>query len=209
MKFLEIESTPSLPAPKLSVHDIKPLSAPPPRRSSTAASSTAAGEDPFWEDNRLQLFFLSLSCALLVMSDLIKPYLTLSLLPHRSWRSQQASRRVQSFPGASLRRRAPTGRFRSRRFRRSPADEAHLGRPAHLHAGAGGGGGQCWSCAQRLVEAVTSSVSSDSSTPHRPRDERSPAAPLSFPKKINHQRIQRFIVPFRQRGTKSIPPSLI
>lgn len=43
VKFLEIESTPSLPAPKLPVHDIKPLSAPPPRRTSGAASSAAAG----------------------------------------------------------------------------------------------------------------------------------------------------------------------
>lgn len=46
VKFLEIESTPSLPAPKLSVHDIKPLSAPPLRRTSGAASSTAAGKRP-------------------------------------------------------------------------------------------------------------------------------------------------------------------
>lgn len=43
VKFLEVESTPSLPAPKLLVHDIKPLSAPPPRRTSGAASSAAAG----------------------------------------------------------------------------------------------------------------------------------------------------------------------
>ncbi|XP_010749725.3 thyroid receptor-interacting protein 11 [Larimichthys crocea] len=43
VKFLEVESTPSLPAPKLSVRDIKPLGAPPPRRTSSAASSTAAG----------------------------------------------------------------------------------------------------------------------------------------------------------------------
>ncbi|XP_044023354.1 thyroid receptor-interacting protein 11 [Siniperca chuatsi] len=43
VKFLEIESTPSLPAAKLSVHDMKALSAPPPRRTSSAASSTAAG----------------------------------------------------------------------------------------------------------------------------------------------------------------------
>ncbi|XP_074547629.1 thyroid receptor-interacting protein 11 [Halichoeres trimaculatus] len=43
VKFLEIESTPSLPAPKLSHHDIKPLSAPPLRRSSGAASSAATG----------------------------------------------------------------------------------------------------------------------------------------------------------------------
>ncbi|XP_023252109.1 thyroid receptor-interacting protein 11 [Seriola lalandi dorsalis] len=43
VKFLEMESTPSLPAPRLPVHDIKPLSAPPPRRTSSAASSTTAG----------------------------------------------------------------------------------------------------------------------------------------------------------------------
>ncbi|KAK5857955.1 hypothetical protein PBY51_011163 [Eleginops maclovinus] len=43
VKFLEIESTPSLPAPKLLMHEITPLSAPPPRRANTAASSTAAG----------------------------------------------------------------------------------------------------------------------------------------------------------------------
>ncbi|KAM9341622.1 thyroid receptor-interacting protein 11 isoform 1-T1 [Symphorus nematophorus] len=43
VKFLEVESTPSLPAPKLSVHDFKPLSAPPPKRTGSAASSTTAG----------------------------------------------------------------------------------------------------------------------------------------------------------------------
>ncbi|XP_070776632.1 thyroid receptor-interacting protein 11 [Enoplosus armatus] len=43
VKFLEIESTPSLPAPKLPAHDMKALSAPPPRRTNSAASSTAAG----------------------------------------------------------------------------------------------------------------------------------------------------------------------
>ncbi|XP_008300927.1 thyroid receptor-interacting protein 11 [Stegastes partitus] len=43
VKFLEIESTPTLPAPKLPVHDIKPLSAPPPRRTSSAAPSGATG----------------------------------------------------------------------------------------------------------------------------------------------------------------------
>ncbi|XP_029349231.1 thyroid receptor-interacting protein 11 isoform X2 [Echeneis naucrates] len=42
VKFLEMESTPSLPAPRLPVYDIKPLSAPPPRRTSSAASSTTA-----------------------------------------------------------------------------------------------------------------------------------------------------------------------
>ncbi|XP_017271792.1 thyroid receptor-interacting protein 11 [Kryptolebias marmoratus] len=42
VKFLELESTPSLPAPKLPVHSIKPLSAPPPGRTSGSAP-TAAG----------------------------------------------------------------------------------------------------------------------------------------------------------------------
>uniref|UniRef100_A0A671X690 Thyroid hormone receptor interactor 11 n=1 Tax=Sparus aurata TaxID=8175 RepID=A0A671X690_SPAAU len=42
VKFLEIESTPSLPAPRLPVHDIKPLGAPPSRRTSGAASRAAA-----------------------------------------------------------------------------------------------------------------------------------------------------------------------
>uniref|UniRef100_A0A672JJC9 GRIP domain-containing protein n=1 Tax=Salarias fasciatus TaxID=181472 RepID=A0A672JJC9_SALFA len=44
VKFLEMESTPSLPAPKLPVLDLKPLSAVPPRRSSGAAA--AAGRRP-------------------------------------------------------------------------------------------------------------------------------------------------------------------
>ncbi|XP_026195120.1 thyroid receptor-interacting protein 11 [Anabas testudineus] len=43
VRFLEMESTPSLPAPKLLVHDIKPLSAAPPRRSISSVSSTPAG----------------------------------------------------------------------------------------------------------------------------------------------------------------------
>uniref|UniRef100_A0A3Q3KFQ2 Thyroid hormone receptor interactor 11 n=1 Tax=Mastacembelus armatus TaxID=205130 RepID=A0A3Q3KFQ2_9TELE len=49
VRFLEIESTPSLPAPKLPVHDIKPLSDPPLRRTSRAvAASKRAGEaNPF------------------------------------------------------------------------------------------------------------------------------------------------------------------
>uniref|UniRef100_A0A3Q3K9Z9 GRIP domain-containing protein n=1 Tax=Monopterus albus TaxID=43700 RepID=A0A3Q3K9Z9_MONAL len=37
VKFLEMESTPSLPAPKLPFHDIKPLGDPPQRRTSTAS----------------------------------------------------------------------------------------------------------------------------------------------------------------------------
>nr|XP_010790905.1 PREDICTED: fibroblast growth factor 19-like [Notothenia coriiceps] len=42
VKFLEIESSPSMPAPKLLVHEITPLSAPPPRRTNSAASGSAA-----------------------------------------------------------------------------------------------------------------------------------------------------------------------
>uniref|UniRef100_A0A7N6ADH1 GRIP domain-containing protein n=1 Tax=Anabas testudineus TaxID=64144 RepID=A0A7N6ADH1_ANATE len=42
VRFLEMESTPSLPAPKLLVHDIKPLSAAPPRRTSFLAGPAAA-----------------------------------------------------------------------------------------------------------------------------------------------------------------------
>uniref|UniRef100_A0A669DBW7 Thyroid hormone receptor interactor 11 n=1 Tax=Oreochromis niloticus TaxID=8128 RepID=A0A669DBW7_ORENI len=42
VKFLEIESTPSLPAPKLPVHDIKPLSAPPAGRTSSASFFSGA-----------------------------------------------------------------------------------------------------------------------------------------------------------------------
>ncbi|XP_054470032.1 thyroid receptor-interacting protein 11 [Anoplopoma fimbria] len=43
VKFLETESTPSLPAAKLAAHDMKALSAPPQRRTGGAASSAAAG----------------------------------------------------------------------------------------------------------------------------------------------------------------------
>ncbi|XP_062253174.1 thyroid receptor-interacting protein 11 [Platichthys flesus] len=43
VKFLEMESTPSLPAAKLSAHDMKSLSAPPSRRTGAAASSNVAG----------------------------------------------------------------------------------------------------------------------------------------------------------------------
>ncbi|XP_023208840.1 thyroid receptor-interacting protein 11 [Xiphophorus maculatus] len=46
VKFLEMESTPSLPAPRLPVHDIRPLSAPPPGRtggSSSGSAGAAAG----------------------------------------------------------------------------------------------------------------------------------------------------------------------
>jgi len=48
VKFLEIESTPSLPAAKLPAHDIKALSAPPPRRT----GSGAAGKPQVWGINR-------------------------------------------------------------------------------------------------------------------------------------------------------------
>lgn len=41
VKFLEVESSPALPAPKLPVYDIKPLSAPPSGRST--ASTPASG----------------------------------------------------------------------------------------------------------------------------------------------------------------------
>uniref|UniRef100_A0A8C1J1Y4 Thyroid hormone receptor interactor 11 n=1 Tax=Cyprinus carpio TaxID=7962 RepID=A0A8C1J1Y4_CYPCA len=50
VKFLEVESTPALPAPKLPVYDIKPLSAPPPGRSTanTPASGKRTGDsNPF------------------------------------------------------------------------------------------------------------------------------------------------------------------
>ncbi|KAK1893842.1 Thyroid receptor-interacting protein 11 [Dissostichus eleginoides] len=47
VKFLEIESSPSMPAPKLLVHEITPLSAPPPRRTNSAASGSAAGGSSF------------------------------------------------------------------------------------------------------------------------------------------------------------------
>uniref|UniRef100_A0A8C7TK97 Thyroid hormone receptor interactor 11 n=1 Tax=Oncorhynchus mykiss TaxID=8022 RepID=A0A8C7TK97_ONCMY len=51
VKFLEVESRPALPAPRLPVYDIKPLSAPPPGRTTRAAAGRgqrAAGEsNPF------------------------------------------------------------------------------------------------------------------------------------------------------------------
>lgn len=43
VKFLEMESTPTLPVPRLPVHDFRPLSSPPQRKSGAAASSPAAG----------------------------------------------------------------------------------------------------------------------------------------------------------------------
>lgn len=42
VKFLEVESSPAAPAPKLPVYDIKPLSAPPPGRSTVTASAAGA-----------------------------------------------------------------------------------------------------------------------------------------------------------------------
>ncbi|XP_076841933.1 thyroid receptor-interacting protein 11 isoform X2 [Brachyhypopomus gauderio] len=42
VKFLEVESSPAVPAPKLPVYDIKPLSAPPPGRSSASTLATGA-----------------------------------------------------------------------------------------------------------------------------------------------------------------------
>ncbi|KAL0969449.1 hypothetical protein UPYG_G00227520 [Umbra pygmaea] len=52
VKFLEVESSPAVPAPKLPIYDIKPLSAPPPGRTSSSAWATppeggaAAGRVP-------------------------------------------------------------------------------------------------------------------------------------------------------------------
>ncbi|KAM4624900.1 thyroid receptor-interacting protein 11 [Polymixia lowei] len=43
VKFLEVESTPALPPPKLLVHDIKPLSAPPSGRTTSTAAHLATG----------------------------------------------------------------------------------------------------------------------------------------------------------------------
>uniref|UniRef100_A0A665W3C9 GRIP domain-containing protein n=1 Tax=Echeneis naucrates TaxID=173247 RepID=A0A665W3C9_ECHNA len=65
VKFLEMESTPSLPAPRLPVYDIKPLSAPPPRRTSSAASSTTAASEsnPFLAPRSAAVPLLSSSSA--------------------------------------------------------------------------------------------------------------------------------------------------
>ncbi|TDG99130.1 hypothetical protein EPR50_G00208180 [Perca flavescens] len=46
VKFLEIESTPSMPAPKLPFQDFKPLNAPPQGRASGAAGGGALGKRP-------------------------------------------------------------------------------------------------------------------------------------------------------------------
>lgn len=66
-----------------------------------------------------------------------------------SWIETQ---RVQSFPGPTLRCSAPGD---SSHVRWPPADEAHLWRPAHIHACASVGRGQCRSRPQRLVKSVT------------------------------------------------------
>ncbi|KAB5582162.1 hypothetical protein PHYPO_G00184000 [Pangasianodon hypophthalmus] len=42
VKFLEVESTPAAPAPKLPVYDIKPLNAPPPGRNAAGATATGS-----------------------------------------------------------------------------------------------------------------------------------------------------------------------
>ncbi|XP_019727923.1 thyroid receptor-interacting protein 11 isoform X2 [Hippocampus comes] len=47
VKFLETESTPSLPAPKLPVLDIKPLSAPPSRRTPASGAAASKSNNPF------------------------------------------------------------------------------------------------------------------------------------------------------------------
>lgn len=86
----------------------------------------------------------------------VTSYLNLSLSPHRTCSSHQANRRVQSFPGPSLCSSATAGWFQLWQLRRSPADEAHLWRPAHIHTCASLSRGQRRSCAQRLVKAVIS-----------------------------------------------------
>ena len=141
VKFLEMESTPSLPAAKLSAHDMKTLSAPPPRR--TAASSNIAGKRLLRENpppcssrvvnhvGRESLLLLLHHRTLFKLSPPPPPS------PLRSCSSQQATRRVQSFPGPPLGGGASARRLQLRRPRRSPADEAHLGRPALLHPRAG------------------------------------------------------------------------
>lgn len=148
VKFLEVESNPTLPAPRLPVHDIKPLSAPPPKRTGSAASGSSTGKRP-----------LGAACPTGggggEGGDVLISFPNSSLPPRRSGGSRKESRRVQPFPGPPLRCGAPAGRFRLRRLRRPPADEAHLRRPAHLHTCAGSSRGQRRSCAQRLVKAVT------------------------------------------------------
>uniref|UniRef100_A0A672P4S7 Thyroid receptor-interacting protein 11-like n=1 Tax=Sinocyclocheilus grahami TaxID=75366 RepID=A0A672P4S7_SINGR len=47
VKFLEVESTPALPAPKLPVYDIKPLSAAPPGRSVSGPGKRTGDSNPF------------------------------------------------------------------------------------------------------------------------------------------------------------------
>uniref|UniRef100_A0A673ZML4 Thyroid hormone receptor interactor 11 n=1 Tax=Salmo trutta TaxID=8032 RepID=A0A673ZML4_SALTR len=51
VKFLEVESRPALPAPRLPVYDIKPLSAPPPGRTTSSGSSQSLGQRAAGESN--------------------------------------------------------------------------------------------------------------------------------------------------------------
>lgn len=62
VKFLEVESTPAGPAPKLPVYDIKPLSAPPPGRNAANAAATGTITiDRHWNGWRIVIFVLTLS----------------------------------------------------------------------------------------------------------------------------------------------------
>lgn len=155
MKFLEIESTPSLPAAKLPAHDIKALGAPPPRRTGSPASSGAAG--------KRRLLLNELLCPQTHRTAFSIELLFLFFL-HRRCGAPQATRRVQPFPGPPLCRGPPGGGLQLWRLRKSPADEAHLRRPAHLHTCAGLIGGQCWIRAQGLVEAVIGPIKSPRQT---------------------------------------------
>uniref|UniRef100_A0A3B5L5A5 Thyroid hormone receptor interactor 11 n=1 Tax=Xiphophorus couchianus TaxID=32473 RepID=A0A3B5L5A5_9TELE len=62
VKFLEMESTPSLPAPRLPVHDIRPLSAPPPGRTG-GSSSGSAGKFTFLRPGESNPFLAPRSAA--------------------------------------------------------------------------------------------------------------------------------------------------
>lgn len=83
VKFLEIESTPTLPAPKLPVHDIKPLSAPPPKRTGSAVTGTSTGKRP-----------LEATYPAGGGGDVLIPLPNSSLSLHSSGSSRKASRRV-------------------------------------------------------------------------------------------------------------------
>ena len=87
-------------------------------------------------------------------SWLVTLCLNFNLCCFRSSSSRQASWRVQSFPGPSLRGGTTAGWFWLRQRRRPPADEAHLWRSAHLHTCTSLSWGQRWSRPQRLVKAV-------------------------------------------------------